>query len=101
MCFLLKKEGFGKLNHKIPIAPKDMKKLYKQCRRGRENLRFLKTDFAFKVSKDGKYIKKAVDEIAKNRRENEDAEEGEYILATGTKCPINAFKFYLSILNPP
>ena len=124
-CAFLKKEGLGKVNHKIPIAPEDMKKLYKHevfnldqpkslqrkvffdlmlylCRRRRENLRFLKkTDFALKVSKDGEYIEKVVDEMTKNRRENADTEEGEYVLATGTKyCPVNAFKLYLSVLNP-
>ena len=72
------------------------------CRRGRENLIFLKkTDFALKVSKDGEYIEKDVDEMTKNRRENADAEGEGYILATGTKyCPVNVFKLYLSVLNP-
>ena len=105
-CVFLKKEGLGKVNHKIPIAPEDMKKLYEHevfnldqpkslqrkvffdlmlylCRSRIENLRFLKkTDFALKVSKDGEYIEKVVDEMTKNRRENADAEEGEYVLAT-------------------
>ena len=104
----------------MPVSPEDMKKLYGGnvfnlnqpkslqrkiffdvmlyvCRRGRENLRQLKkTDFALKVNKDGEYV-----ELTKNRRENCEAEEGGFILATGTDhCPVKSFKLYMSFLNP-
>lgn len=125
MCFFLKKEGLGKISHKVPISPEDIKRLFGSnvfnldqpkslqrkvffdvmlylCQRGKENLRQLKkTDFDLKVNKDGEYVEKVVDELTKNRRENHEEEEGGFILATGTDhCPVKSFKLYVSSLNP-
>ena len=124
-CVHLKKEGLGKVNHKKPITPEDMKKLYQSntfslenpkslqrkvffdvmlylCRRGRENLKSLKKkDFIVKVGESGEYVEKVIDELTKNRRENNEAEEGGVILATGKEsCPVKSFKKYVSLLNP-
>ena len=121
-CVYLKKEGCAKVNHKQPISTADIKKLYQSnvfspenpkslqrkvffdvmlylCRRGRENLK--KDDFIIRVGDNGEYIEKITDEMTKNRRENNEAEEGGVILATGTQsCPVESFKKYVSLLNP-
>ena len=109
-CVFLKKEGLGKTVRKPPIVKEDMKKLYQSnvfdvatpkglqkkvffevmlyfCRRGQENLRELKKH-SFVVKKDSigrEYVEKTVDELTKNRRENDDAQEGGIIFATGKK----------------
>ena len=47
------------------------------------------------------FIEKVIDELSKNRRENDTCEEGGVIYATGGEnCPVNSFKFYLDKLNP-
>ena len=105
-CVHLKKEGLAKVNHKKPLSPEDMRKLYASetfsltnpkslqrkvffdvmfylYRRGRENLRTVKkSDFALKVDEKGEYIEKVSDELTKNRRENDKKEEEPYIYAT-------------------
>ena len=59
-----------------------------------ENLRFLKeTDFIVKNDETGEYIKKRGDEMTKNRRENDEAEESGIIHETGKDtCPVKSFK---------
>ncbi|XP_066913334.1 uncharacterized protein KIAA1958-like [Clytia hemisphaerica] len=125
-CVELKKEGLAKTNHKPPIPPEDIWSIYNQgifgldnplklqrkvffeimlcmCRRGQENLRDLKkTDFVVKKDISGReYVEKIVDELTKNRRENQDAEEGGFMYATETdQCPVRSFKLYIEKLNP-
>ena len=125
-CVYLKKNGLGKITHKEPISPADMKKLYQSstfdckspislqrkvffdimlflCRRGNENLRELKKD-SFQVSVDDEgreYLEKYTDEMTKNRRENNEAVEGGRIYATDfTDCPVMSYKQYMTVLNP-
>ena len=121
----LKKKGYGKVEHKPSIAKEDLQKLYTGgifskdqpvtlqnrvffdimlhlCRRGRENLRELKTSsFMVKKLPDGvEYVTQVTDELTKNHRENDEAEDGGMMLATGTEnCPVEAFKLYKSKLN--
>ena len=125
-CVELKKEGLAKITHKQPITVEDMKTLYMSpvfsvnnpvslqrkvffdvllylCRRGQENLRYLKKrDFVIKTDAYGKeYVEKVVDEMTKNRRESNEAEEGGVIYETGSQyCPVSSFKAYISHLNP-
>ena len=73
------------------------------CRRGQENLRhFKKTDFSVKIAANGRqFIEKSVDELTKNRRESNDAQQGGVVYETGTPtCPVASFKLYISHLNP-
>ena len=121
----LKKKGYGKVKHKQPILKEDLQKLYNGevfaldkpatlqnrvffnimlhlCRRGRENLRQLKTySFVIKKLPDGvEYVTQVMDELTKNHRENDEAEDGGMMLANGTEnCPVKSFKLYVSKLN--
>ncbi|XP_066925857.1 uncharacterized protein [Clytia hemisphaerica] len=121
----LKRKGYGKVEHKPAIVKEDLQKLYNGgtfskdkpatlqnrvffdvmlhlCRRGRENLRELKTpSFMVKKLPDGvEYVTQVTDELTKNHRENDEAEDGGMMLATGTEnCPVEAFKLYKSNLN--
>ena len=125
-CVELKKIGLAKVEHKPPITKNDIVKLYSSgtlsdeeptslmfkfffemmlyfCRRGQENLRMLKkTDFSIQVGDDGiEYVTKVTDELTKNRRVNDDQQEGGIMVATNkANCPVSTFKFYLSKLNP-
>jgi integrase len=93
----LKKKGKASVDHKVPISPVDIKKLYSTdhhtfdtdtpvglqnkvffelmfhiCRRGRENLRQMtKTTFAVRTDSEGvKYVVQITDELDKNHRGN-------------------------------
>ena len=125
-CVQLKKNGLANTDHKPPISPEDIQKLYDSdvfslsrpeslqrkvffeimlflCRRGRENLRALTKDsLAVKIDGNGvEYIEKVVDELSKNHRENDVDQEGGVIYATGgKKCPVASFKLYIQKLNP-
>ena len=125
-CVFLEKEGLGKSTHKPPIIEEDMQKLYQSnvfdintpkglqrkvffevmlyfCRRGQENLRELKKEcFVIKKDRNGReYAEKILDELTKNRRESDEAQNGGIILATGKKnCPVKSLKLYLEKLNP-
>ena len=121
----LKREGKAKTDHKPPID-NDMKKLYESglfslnqpdtlqnkvffdimlhfCRRGRQNLRALKkTDFSIKIDSSGaKYVEKVKDELTKNRRETDEAQETQTMFETRDPvCPVLSFAKYVSHLNP-
>ena len=72
------------------------------CRRGRENLHELKvTDFKIGINANGKrFVEKSVDELSKNRRD-EDAADGGIVLETGREnCPVKLFEKYVLLLNP-
>ena len=125
-CVLLKKRGLGKVDHKDPISPADMKALYQSqvfdcksprslqrkvffdimfflCRRGQENLRELKiSDFAVGRTEDGREcVQKVSDELTKNHREDNEAQDGGIIITTDfTDCPVKSFKKYVAVLNP-
>ena len=122
-CVQLKKEGLAKVQHKPPIANADLKKLYESavlnpktllnkvffeimlcfCRRGRQNLcQLKKSHFAVMVDASGKkFVTKVVDELTKNHRENDEAEQGGMMYATeGPFCPVASFEKYLQHLNP-
>jgi hypothetical protein len=122
----LKREGKAKTEHKPPINNDDMKKLYESglfsqnqpdtlqnkvffdimlhfCRRGRQNLRALrKTDFSVKIDASGvKYVEKIKDELTKNRRETDEAQETQTMFETrNSVCPVLSFEKYISHLNP-
>ena len=124
-CVQLKKDGHVKVHHKPPIADADLKKLYESgvfstdfpktllnkvffeimlcfCRRGRQNLRRLrKSDFVVKTDSTGtKFVSKVVDELTKNHREDDEAEEGGIVCAVeGPFCPVASFEKYLHQLN--
>ena len=70
------------------------------CRRGQENLRELKAD-SFSIATDAcgrKYVYQVRDELTKNRRENNEAEEGGFMYERqGVQSSL--FK-YLAHLNP-
>ena len=125
-CVKLKKDGLGKIIHKQPINHEDMKRLYESdifamdsprslqrkvffdlmlfmCRRGQENLRNLKkSSFKIKKDSDGRHcIEKAIDELTKNHRGENDAQESGIIYETGSpRCPVKSFRLYLTHLNP-
>ena len=68
------------------------------CRRGRENLRQLKT-YSFNIKKLPD-VTQVMDELTKNHRENDEAEDGGMMLANGTEnCPVKSFKLYVSKLD--
>ena len=121
----LKKEGLGDTTHHKPICKEDMDILYSSsvfslenpvglqnkvffelmlhfCRRGRENLRALKvSDFLIKNNSGTEMVIKATDELTKNHRDQDRAEEQMVMVATGGKnCPVTSFKLYVSKLNP-
>jgi len=73
------------------------------CRRGRQNLRQLKkVDFEVHTDATGaKFLSKVRDELTKNHREDDEAEEGGVMYATeGLWCPVASFEKYLQHLNP-
>jgi hypothetical protein len=73
------------------------------CSRGRQNLRQLKkSHFAVMVDASGKrFVTKVVDELTKNHRENDEAEQGGIMYATdGPFCPVASFDKYLRHLKP-
>jgi len=110
----LKREGKTKTTHKPSIYKADITKLYQSgqlnvdkpetlqnkvffevmlyfCRRGRQNLRDLKKeDFRIGTDPDGvKYVYKAKDELTKNHRENDEAQETQTMFASdGASCPV-------------
>ena len=116
----------AKVQHKPPIANADLTKLYESavfntdnpktllnkvffeimlcfCRRGRQNLRELKkSHFAVVVDASGKkFVTKVVDELTKNHRENDEAEQGGMMYATkGPFCSFASFEKYLKHLHP-
>lgn len=122
----LKREGKAKTEHKPAITKADITKLYESglfninhpetlqnkvffevmlffCRRGRQNLRQLqKDDFHIGTDTAGvKYVYKAKDELTKNHRENDEAQETQAMFAIGGPfCPVLAFEKYVSHLNP-
>ena len=125
-CVRLKQEGLGKVEHKHPILPEDLKKLYESpilnsespkslqrkvffdlmlytCRRGQENLRLLtKSSYQVHTGSDGRrFVMKADDEMTKNHRVGDENEEGGVMLETGgERCPVSTFLLYVSKLNP-
>ena len=99
----LKRQGLVKVEHKppicelkktlknctkaLPLVLKDPEKLQNRvfcevmlyfCRRGRQNLReFKKTDFSFNTDSNGaRYVCKSMDELTKNRREDDEGFDG-------------------------
>ena len=123
----LKRQGKAKVEHKPPIAPEDLKKLYRSqtfdmatptglqnkvwfevmlffCRRGQENLRELKRDsFRFGVDASGRrYAFQNRDELTKNRREDSEAEEGGFMYEKqdDPMCPVRSLDMYISKFNP-
>jgi hypothetical protein len=120
-CVQLKNDGLAKVQHKPAIHDADLKKLYECgvfdtnnprtllnkvffeiilcfCHRGRQNLRQLKkNDFLVHTDSAGtKYVLKIIDEMTKNHRENDEAEEGGVIYETGSPfCPVASFEKYL------
>lgn len=123
----LKKNGLAKVEHYPPINADDMKKIYESgvfnlkspkglqlkvffelvfylCRRGEENLRNLtKAHFMVKKAPDGsKYIEKVIDELDKNHRSKDEAEEGGIIQERPEDplCPVLSFELYIEKLNP-
>ena len=73
------------------------------CRRGRQNLRQLKkADFEVHTDATGaKFVSKVRDELTKNHREDDKAEERGVMYATeGVWCPVSSFEKYLQHLNP-
>ena len=125
-CIQLKKDGQAKVQHKPPILDDDLKKLYESgifnsdhpktllnkvffeimlyfCRRGRQNLRQLKkADFEVHTDATGaKFVSNVRDELTKNHREDDKAEEGGVMYATeGVWCPVSSLEKYLQHLNP-
>ena len=122
----LKREGMAKTQHKPPINKEDINKLYQSglfdsnspdtlqnkvffevmlyfCRRGRQNLRNLKkSNFSIETDPSKrKYVCKVKDELTKNRRETDEAQETQVMFATGGPlCPVLSFEQYVSHLNP-
>lgn len=122
----LKREGKVKTQHKPPINNEDIRKLYESglfnlnqpdtlqnkvffeimlffCRRGRQNLRELKTeDFSIKTDPYGvRYVDKINDELTKNHRENDEAQEKQAMFETvEPMCPVMSFEKYVFHLNP-
>ena len=130
----LKRLGKAKIEHKPPIVSEDLNKLYHSvvfdtespiglqnkvwfevmfffCRRGQENLRDLTRDsFAVQVDASGRlYVFQVKDELTKNRRENNEAEEGGYMFEkigdllsplTSFEKYVSKFEKYVSKLNP-
>ena len=118
----LKREGKAQTQHKPPISNDDIKKLYQSglfsliqpetlqnkvffevmlffCRRRRQNVRELKEeDFCIETDSSGvRYVCKVKDELTKNRRENDEAQETQTMFETGGPlCPVRSFEKYLS-----
>ena len=107
--------GKTKIEHKTPIVSEDLNKLYHSiafdtenliglqnkvwfelmcffCRRGQDNIRDLTRDsFAVQVDAFGiHYIVQLKDELTKNGRENNEAEEGGYMFEKigDPLCPV-------------
>ena len=73
------------------------------CRRGRQNLRELKKeDFSICTDSSGvRFVCKGRDELTKNRRENDEAQESQTVFEIGGPfCPVLSFEKYVSGLNP-
>ena len=67
------------------------------CRCGHQNLcRLRKSDFVVKTdSTRAKFVSKVVDELTKNHREDDKAEEGGIMCAVGGPfCPVASFEKY-------
>ena len=126
----LKRQGFGKVDHHIPISKEDLEKIqssynpsspdpkslqqvvwfnvmFHLIRRGRENLRLLtKESFAMQVDAAGKkFVYQVVDELDKNHRANDQPDDspGEgrmYERPESPYCPVKTSELYLSKLNP-
>lgn len=125
-CVQLKKDGHAKVHHKPPIVDANLKKLYDSgvfstdlpntqtnkvffeimlcfCRCGRQNLRRLwKSDAVVKTDATGaNSVSKVVDELTKNQREDDEAEEGGIKCAVGGLfCPAASFEKNLQHLHP-
>ncbi|XP_062603966.1 uncharacterized protein LOC134265768 [Saccostrea cucullata] len=124
----LKKEGRGDVEHYPCIEDCDIKKLYNSvhlstetpcgllnkvqmdirlyfCRRGLENMAQMTKD-TFCVSTDPntglRYVKKAKDELVKNRRSNEKENFGGCMVENKDSplCPVASFQKYITKLNP-
>ena len=126
----LKRQGFGKVDHHIPISKEDLEKIqssynppspdpkslqqvvwfnimFHLIHRGRENLRLLtKESFAVQVDAAGKkFVYQVVDELDKNHRANDQPDDspGEgrmYERPESPYCPVKTSELYLSKLNP-
>ena len=73
------------------------------CRRGRQNLQQLKkADFEVHTDATGaKFVSKVRDELTTNHREDDEAQEGGVMYATGgVWCPVASLRKYLQHLNP-
>ena len=73
------------------------------CRWGRQNLKELKKeDFCIETDSSGvRYVCKVKDELTKNHRENDEAQETQTMFETGGPLyPVRSFEKYLSHLNP-
>ena len=116
-CVQLKKDGQAKVQHKKVYEsgvfstdhPKSLlNKVFFEimlcfCRCGHQNLHQLKmSDFVVKTDSTGaKFVSKVVDELIKNHREVDEAEEGGIMYDTGGPfCPVASFERYLQHLNP-
>ena len=125
----LKRQGFGKVDHHIPISKEDLEKIqssynpsspdpkslqqvmwfnimFHLIRRSRENLRLLtKESFAVQVDAAGKkFVYQVVDELDKNHRANDQPDDspGEgrmYERPEIPYCPVKTFELYLSIVS--
>ena len=118
----LKRQGFGKVDHHIPISKKDLEKIqssynpsspspkslqqvvwfnimFHLIHRGRKNLRLLtKESFTVQVDAAGKkFVYQVVDELDKNHRAND---QPDYSPGSSPHCPVKTFELYLSKLNP-
>ena len=118
-----KKDGRGSINHKPVMTDGDRQKLrqYQQdhsspvklqqkvftdimfhfCRRGRENLREISTDwFEFKNDENGVEYVTMRDELDKNHRGCDNEGQQARMYATNTPdCPVKSLKLYISLLN--
>ena len=71
------------------------------CRRSRQNLRVKKQIFQSEIDPScTKYVSKVNDELTKNRRETDEAQETQVTFATASPfCPVLSFEKYISHLN--
>lgn len=130
MMVAMKKEGKATVNHKEPICPEDLQKLYKHehfslntpealqkrvffeylyyfCNRGRENIRDVQRD-DFELKRDAKglrYVRVKVLRQTKNHRGDDftdvDDKDGRmYEIPGSANCPVRSFTKYFSKLHP-
>ncbi|CAC5389342.1 KCTD1_15 [Mytilus coruscus] len=130
MMVAMKKEGKATVNHKEPICPEDLQKLYKHehfslntpealqkrvffeylyyfCNRGRENIRDVQRD-DFELKRDAKglrYVRVKVVRQTKNQRGDDftdvDDKDGRmYEIPGSANCPVRSFTKYFSKLHP-